>query len=96
MAKFIPVRGAYYQYHKHVNFTPVKGLNVSTVQFTNGAYETVIFNDSGRRLAKLEYYGEGIKVPGSAVMVGYQYNHYTKKEANRAHREFVSLINRYA
>lgn len=93
MAKFVPTRGARYCYRKHINLTNVKGLSVSTVQFTNGFYETVIFNDSN------DYYrgyGAEILVPGSYLIIDMQYNHFTKRDALRAHREYVDLINRYA
>ncbi len=93
MAKFIPVRGSFYRYHKHINLTNVKGLSVSTVQFTNGFYETVIFNDSN-----MHYRGSmaDVLVPGGELIIDMQYNHYSKRDALRAHREYVDLITRYA
>lgn len=93
MAKFVPVRGGFYRYHKHINLTNVKGLSVSTVQFTNGYYETVIFNDSNTHYRG---YGAEIHVPGTFLLIDMQYGHYSKREALREHREFVNLITRYA
>lgn len=97
MGRFIPRNYSSFGYHKHVNSTHVKELHVSTVQFSNGEYETVIFNRSHRRLYVHEYMGEGVRTPGRFVQVGgMQYRHFTRKEALRAHSEFVTLLNSYA
>lgn len=93
MARFVPVRGGFYRYHKTVNKTHVKGLTVSTVQFTNGYYETVIFNDSN---TFYRGYGAEIFVPGSYLIIDMQYSHYSKRDALKEHRRFVDLLTRYA
>lgn len=92
MARFVPVRGARYSYHKTVNKTHVKGLTVSTVQFTNGMYETVIFNDSNT------FYSDMAEVyyPGGYVIIDMQYPQFSKRDALRTHREFVTQLTRYA
>jgi hypothetical protein len=86
-------------YVKHVNLTTVKQLTVSTVLFTNGQYETVIFNGHvgrvARKVQEREYYN-GIATPGKFLIVGMQYRHFTKREAMKIHRTFVQLLNSYA